>query len=108
MRKFLIKIPYSHGIGEKILLRIICKVDKNIEASVRAYWNQVAPNQSDEELQKCLGTYLPFYSVSDNCMGHVTKIAYSCAAKKGEDLQTQITLTSVLEKTMTKQKTSVV
>jgi hypothetical protein len=31
------------------------KVDKNVEAYVRKYWNQVAPNQSDDELQKMLG-----------------------------------------------------
>jgi hypothetical protein len=32
------------------------KVDKNVEAYVRKYWNQVvAPNQSDDELQKVLG-----------------------------------------------------
>jgi hypothetical protein len=28
------------------------KVNKNVEAYVRNYWNQVAPNQSDDELQK--------------------------------------------------------
>ena len=76
-----------------------CKVNKNVEASVRAYWNQVVPNQSDEELQKCLGTFLPCYSLSDDCMGHATKIAYSCATtKKMEDLQTQIISTFVLER----------
>jgi hypothetical protein len=58
------------------------KVNKNLEATVRAYWNQVAPNQSDEELQKCLGTFLPFYSVSDDCVGHATKIAFDCATVK--------------------------
>jgi hypothetical protein len=39
------------------------KVSKDVEASVRAHWNQVATNQSDEELQKCLGTF-PLYSAS--------------------------------------------
>jgi hypothetical protein len=81
------------------------KVNKDVEASVRAHWNQVAPNQSDEELQKCLGTFLPLYSVSDDCVGHATKIAYDCATrKKNEDLQAQILSTFTLEKNMRKQK----
>jgi hypothetical protein len=58
------------------------KVNKNLEATVRDYWSQVAPNQSDAELQKCLGTFLPFYSVSDDCVGHAVKVAYDCATKK--------------------------
>jgi hypothetical protein len=81
------------------------KVNKDVEASERAHWNQVAPNQSDEELQKCLGTFLPSFSVSDDCVGHATIIAYDCATrKKNEDLQTQILSTFILEKNMTKPK----
>ena len=81
------------------------KVNKNVEAYVRNYWNQVAPNQSDDELQKCLGSFLPFHSVSDGCVEHATNIAFDCATKKKmEGLQTQIISTFILEKSMTKQK----
>jgi hypothetical protein len=81
------------------------KVNKNVEANVRNYWNQLAPNQSDDELQKCLGSFLPFHSVSDGCVEHATNIAFDCATKKKmEGLQTQIISTFILEKSMTKQK----
>jgi hypothetical protein len=56
-------------------------------------------------LQKCLGTFLPSFSVSYDCVGHATIIAYDCATrKKNKDLQTQILSTFILEKNMTKPK----
>ena len=80
-------------------------MNKSVESSIRDYWNKIAPNQSDEELQKCLGTFLPYYSSADDAVGHATKVSYDCATKKkNEDLQTQIISTFILEKNMTKQK----
>jgi hypothetical protein len=99
------KVTAMRKIFSDLSVKRRSKVNKNLEATVRAYWNQVAPNQSDEELQKGLGTFLPFCSVSDDCVGHATKIAYDCATvKKMEGLQTQIISSFVLEKNMTKLK----
>ena len=57
-------------------------MNKSVESSIRDYWNKIAPNQYDEELQKCLGTFLPYYSSADGAVGHATKVAYDCATKK--------------------------